>query len=78
MVYKNECVLMDRECIDCGQCDICDLDDSKICDDCCKCIDTDSDFKGVYIDNIIDNVTDIDTEGIESIKFEKVVSEEIK
>lgn len=78
MVYKNECVLMDRECIDCGQCDICDLDDSKICDDCCKCIDTDSDFKGIYIDNIIDNVTDIDTEGIESIKFEKVVSEEIK
>jgi len=78
MVYKNECVLMDRECIDCGQCDICDLDDSKICDDCCKCIDTDSDFKGIYIDNIIDNVTDIDDVGIESTKFEEIVSEEIE
>ena len=78
MVYKNECVLMDRECIDCGQCDICDLDDTKICDDCCKCIDTDSDFKGVYIDNIIDNVTDIDAEGIEITKFEEIVSVEIE
>ena len=78
MVYKNECILMDRECIDCGQCDICDLDDTKICDDCCKCIDTDSDFKGVYIDNIIDNVTDIDAEGIEITKFEEIVSVEIE
>ena len=69
---------MDRECIDCGQCDICDLDDTKICDDCCKCIDTDSDFKGVYIDNIIDNVTDIDAEGIEITKFEEIVSVEIE
>jgi hypothetical protein len=78
MVYKNECVLMDRECMDCGQCDICDLDDSKICDDCCKCIDTDTDFKGIYIDNIIDNIADIDDDSIKSIKFEEIVSEEIK
>lgn len=78
MVYKNECVLMDRECMDCGQCDICDLDDSKICDDCCKCIDTDTDFKGIYIDNIIDNIADIDDDSIKSIKFEEVVSEEIE
>jgi hypothetical protein len=78
MVYKNECVLMDRECTDCGQCDICDLDDSKICDDCCKCIDTDTDFKGIYIDNIIDNIADIDDDSIKSIKFEEIVSEEIK
>lgn len=78
MVYKNECVLMDRECMDCGQCDICDLDDSKICDDCCKCIDTDTDFKGIYIDNIIDNIADIDDDSIKSIKFEEIVSEEIE
>lgn len=78
MVYKNECVLMDRECIDCGQCDICDLDDSKVCDDCCKCIDNDTDFKGVYIDNIIDNVTDIDDDRIINTKFEEIVSVEIE
>lgn len=78
MVYKNECVLMDRECMDCGQCDICDLDESKICDDCCKCIDTDTDFKGIYIDNIIDNIDDIDDDSIKSIKFEEIVSEEIE
>jgi hypothetical protein len=78
MVFKDECVLMDRECMDCGQCDICDLDDSKICDDCCKCIDTDTDFTGVYIDNIIENVADINEDSIKSIKFEEIVSEEIK
>jgi hypothetical protein len=78
MIFKDECVLMDRECMDCGQCDICDLDDSKICDDCCKCIDTDTDFKGVYIDNIIENVADINEDSIKSIKFEEIVSEEIK
>ena len=78
MLFKNECVLMDRECNDCGECDVCDLDKSKICDDCCKCIENDADFKGVYIDNIIDNDADIDNDGIENIKFEKVVSEEIE
>lgn len=38
-MFKNECVLYDRECIDCGECDICDLDLNKICDNCGKCLD---------------------------------------
>jgi len=55
MEYKKECVLMDRECIGCGECDICDLDPSKICDNCCKCIDKDADFKSIEIDEIVED-----------------------
>ena len=36
---KNEkCVLYDRLCIDCGECDRCELDPEKICDNCMKCV----------------------------------------
>lgn len=35
----EECVLYDRKCIECGECDMCDLDPSKICDNCGKCLD---------------------------------------
>lgn len=28
----KQCVLYDRECIDCGECQRCDLDPDKICD----------------------------------------------
>ncbi|MGE5631673.1 MAG: hypothetical protein ACM3TR_11325 [Caulobacteraceae bacterium] len=55
MAYKKECVLMDRECIDCGECDRCDLDPNKICDNCCKCIDLDADYKSIDIDEIIED-----------------------
>ncbi len=78
MTFQNECVLMDRECIDCGECDICDLDSSKICDNCCKCIDSDADFRGIYIDDIIDGDVDKnEDEDIELEKFDEAVSEEL-
>ena len=47
---KKECVLYDRECINCGECDICDLDPKKICDNCGKCIDLDDDYKIIDVD----------------------------
>ena len=78
MTFQNECVLMDRECIDCGECDICDLDSSKICDNCCKCIDTDADYRGVYIDDIIDNDVENDSEDIDLEKFDADVTEKIE
>lgn len=55
MAYKKECVLMDRECFDCGECDICDLNPNKICDNCCVCIDKNADFKSIEIDEIIED-----------------------
>jgi hypothetical protein len=56
---NNECLLYDRQCTDCGQCDICDLDSNKICDDCCKCLDdyrdskVEEDYHTIEIDEII-------------------------
>jgi len=47
------CVLYDRLCIKCGECNICDLDENKICDNCCKCIDKDVDYYRIDIDDII-------------------------
>ncbi|HYF82918.1 MAG TPA: hypothetical protein VEB00_07815 [Clostridia bacterium] len=55
MVFKKECVLNDRECDDCGECDICDLNPNKICDNCCVCIDKDADFNSIEIDEIIED-----------------------
>ena len=43
----RSCVLYDRECIGCGECDRCDLDP-----DCMKCIQGDAEFRGIVIDGI--------------------------
>jgi hypothetical protein len=48
-----KCQLYDRECIDCGECDICDLNPNKKCDNCCKCIDSVVDYKAIEIEKII-------------------------
>ena len=50
---RRQCVLYDRDCIDCGECNHCDLDSSKICDNCMKCVRGDADYRGVLIDGIL-------------------------
>jgi len=47
-----ECVLYDRLCINCGECDLCDLDPTKICDNCGKCIDDGSEYRAIKITEI--------------------------
>ncbi len=49
----KKCVLEDKTCIECGECDICDLDRNKICDSCGKCIEPDTEYLEVKIDEII-------------------------
>lgn len=49
----QECVLYDRTCIECGECNRCDLDPNKICDNCCKCIETDQEYLEIKIDEIV-------------------------
>lgn len=49
------CVIEDRSCIDCGECLICDLDNTKLCDNCCKCLG-EADYTGVEIDDILVNI----------------------
>ncbi|MBR1677587.1 MAG: hypothetical protein IJ706_09805 [Clostridia bacterium] len=48
---REQCVLYDRECIGCGECELCDLDPFKICDNCGKCLDI-KEFATIKIDEI--------------------------
>jgi len=52
---RVRCVLYDRECIECGECNICDLDPTKICDNCKKCIGLDGEleYRAIKVDGII-------------------------
>lgn len=54
MIAMKECVLYDRECIECGECNRCDLDPNKICDNCMKCIDQGQDYKEIIVEDIVD------------------------
>ncbi len=47
----KKCVLYDRDCIDCGECEICDLNPLKICDNCGECIKM-QDVATIKIDGI--------------------------
>ena len=48
----KKCVLYDRDCIDCGECDRCDLDPNKICDNCMKCVMGDDEYRTLTINEI--------------------------
>lgn len=53
----QECVLYDRECIGCMECQMCDLDPRKICNNCGQCIDFD-DVASIKIDKVYTNPTE--------------------
>ena len=48
----KKCILYERNCIECGECNMCDLDFNKICDNCGKCIEVESDYVEIEIDSI--------------------------
>ena len=48
----GKCVLYDRECIGCMECEVCDLDPEKICNNCGKCLNIQDDAV-IKIDKII-------------------------
>ena len=53
-LIMRKCILEDKTCIECGKCDLCDLDSTKICDNCGKCIESDRDYAEILIDDILD------------------------
>ncbi|MFZ5354210.1 MAG: hypothetical protein ACOZCL_16025 [Bacillota bacterium] len=77
MAKGKECVLTDRICNNCGECEICDLNPKKKCNNCCVCIDSKSDYKSVYIDEIIDDREE-DTEDLQNWKFTENVEDKIE
>ena len=52
VLQLKQCILYDRDCIECGECSMCDLDPEKICDNCGKCIENESDYAEIEIENI--------------------------
>ena len=52
VLQLKHCILYDRDCIECGECSMCDLDPEKICDNCGKCIENESDYAEIEIENI--------------------------
>ena len=52
MAVHRQCVLYDRECIGCGECDRCDLDPEKICDNCMKCVRGEAEYRGIIVEEI--------------------------
>jgi hypothetical protein len=52
---SKECELYDRSCIYCGECEICDLDKNKKCDNCSKCIADTGDYRVLKVDDFHKN-----------------------
>lgn len=50
---EKVCDLYNRMCINCCECDICDLDGNKTCDNCGKCIDGSSNFRTVKFSELL-------------------------
>jgi hypothetical protein len=49
----KECVLYDKLCTDCKECEMCDLDSNKICDNCGSCIEDVKPFRSINVDEYI-------------------------
>jgi hypothetical protein len=48
-LYESE-----KPCTSCGECDRCDLDPDKICDNCCQCIEgASADYAAIAIDEVM-------------------------
>ena len=54
---RQKCVLYERDCIGWLECETCDLDSNKVCDNCGKCIEI-QDVASIKIDKIYMNPED--------------------
>ncbi len=52
IMESQKCVLYDRDCIGCLECEMCDLDPNKVCDNCGKCLDI-KDYATIRIDRVV-------------------------
>ncbi|MDR0897547.1 MAG: hypothetical protein LBN04_06790 [Oscillospiraceae bacterium] len=58
----RDCILYDRRCIECGECDRCDLNPDKLCDNCKKCLQADADYMAIRIDGLLTPEESLDGE----------------
>lgn len=57
--YGEPCILEERLCNECGECDSCELNPTKTCDNCCQCIESQADYTGIEIEEILINTEDV-------------------
>lgn len=62
----RECVLYDRICMECGECDRCDLDPEKTCDNCKKCLLENADYRAIRIDGVLTSEETLECEAPDS------------
>ena len=48
----KQCVLYDRVCTNCGECDRCDLDPNKICDNCMRCVKGEEAYRSIMVEGV--------------------------
>lgn len=57
IVMKKMCILEDKICTSCGECNMCDLDKTKVCNNCEKCLNMP---KSEYYEILIDDIMNTD------------------
>lgn len=63
------CILEERICTECGDCDLCELDPNKQCDNCCQCIESsEADYAEIAIDDILINTEDLKSMNIPQVR----------
>lgn len=50
------CILEEKECVKCYECEMCDLNRNKVCDNCGKCIDSKTDYRAIEVDRVVDGI----------------------
>jgi hypothetical protein len=49
---SEKCEMYDRDCINCGECELCDLDENERCVSCGRCIEESGEFRIVKYNDI--------------------------
>ncbi|WP_154673455.1 hypothetical protein [Pseudobacteroides cellulosolvens] len=52
-LMEKECLLYDRACIKCYDCEKCDLDSTKRCNNCEKCLEQNEEYRSVKVEDFI-------------------------
>lgn len=66
---EKECELYQRKCINCGECEICDLDNTKKCNNCGRCLDEIEEYRTLNLDEFLE--THIDKDEISKVKIKR-------
>lgn len=63
-MIDKKCIFEDKKnCDNCGDCEVCDLDSKKICDNCGRCLgETDFETRALKVDEIIEEEGELEND----------------